>query len=398
MTYKLTTLKSSEVKVNPDNPRIIKDDKFTKLVQSIKDLPKMAEIREVVVNHEYVIQGGNMRYKAMVAAGWKKIPVKILDASWTPEEIRQFVIKDNVSGGEWDWDILANQYDPIELDAWGLDLPDKSILEPEIEEDEVPELSSEPTVSQLGSIYQLGKHIVMCGDSTDIEQFEQLVCSNRASLVFTDPPYGVSYQSNMRTKSKKFDVIENDDVIPIDGIVTASEYSDGWIMVCTSWKVLKQWLDALKLFGNPKNIIIWDKGGGGIGDLKHSLATDYEVIIAYNRDAEIKGKRIGSVWDCGKDAAGKYEHPTQKPVALPALAIETMTVHNDFVFDVYLGSGSTLIACEQTGRTCYGMELDPKYVDVIRKRYAKHCYPDTWEERWEELTPEINESTTNVRI
>lgn len=232
-------------------------------------------------------------------------------------------------------------------------------------------------------------HFVMCGDSTDIDQVEQLVGNVRASLVFTDPPYGVNYQSNMRTKSQKFDVIENDDTISIDGVVTASEYSDGWLMICTSWKVLKKWLDALEVFGDPKNIIIWDKGGGGIGDLKHSLLTDYEVIIAYNRGAEIVGKRIGSVWECGKDAAGKYEHPTQKPVALPALAINTMTHTGDAVFDVYLGSGSTLIACEQTDRTCYGMELDEKYLDVIRKRWAKYVYPDRWEKEWEILTPAI---------
>lgn len=233
-------------------------------------------------------------------------------------------------------------------------------------------------------------HFVMCGDSTDIDQFEKLIGSVRGNLVFTDPPYGVNYQSNMRVKSKKFDVIENDDEINIDGVVTASEYSDGWLMVCTSWKVLKQWLDKLDIFGDPKNIIIWDKGGGGIGDLKHSLLTNYEVIIAYNRGAEIVGKRIGSVWDCGKDSAASYEHPTQKPVSLPALAINTMTKRDDVVFDVYLGSGSTLIACEQTDRICYGMELDPKYVDVIRKRYAKFIQPDNQlPENWEELTPEI---------
>jgi DNA modification methylase len=277
----------------------------------------------------------------------------------------------------------------MELNDWGLEVPDWKD-DKEVEEDEAPEVSSEPAVSVVGEVYQLGRHRVMCGDSTDIENVEALLGETQADFVFTDPPYGVNFQSNMRTKSEKFDVLKNDDVIDIDGVVTASEYSKGWMLICTSWKVLRQWLDKLEVFGNPQNIIIWDKGGGGIGDLKHSLSTDYEVILAYNRGAEITGKRIGSVWDIGKDGASSYAHPTQKPVGLPALALQTFTKRSDNVLDVYLGSGSTLIACEQTDRTCYGMELDPKYVDVIRKRYAKFIQPDNQlPENWEELTPAV---------
>lgn len=111
----------NEIHVNEDNPRYIRDDKFEKLVKSIKDFPEMLDVREVVINKEHVILGGNMRYKAAVEAGLKEIPVKIVD--WSEEKQKEFIIKDNTSGGEWDWDILANQYDPLELEEYGLDIP-----------------------------------------------------------------------------------------------------------------------------------------------------------------------------------------------------------------------------------------------------------------------------------
>lgn len=116
-------LKASQIKVNPNNPRLIKDDKFKKLVNSIKELPKMAEVRPVVVDGDYMVLGGNMRFKAMVEAGWSEIPVIVLDDTWSDEEKKQFIIKDNVSGGEWDWDILANEWDTEMLAEWGVDFP-----------------------------------------------------------------------------------------------------------------------------------------------------------------------------------------------------------------------------------------------------------------------------------
>lgn len=136
------------IKANPNNPRLIKDDKFTKLVQSIKDFPEMLEAREIVVNKDHIILGGNMRYKAAKEAGLKEVPVKIVD--WSEDKQKQFIIKDNVSGGEWDWDVLANEWDAEELDEWGLDVPNDFGDDAEVEEDEAPEVSSEPAISKLG--------------------------------------------------------------------------------------------------------------------------------------------------------------------------------------------------------------------------------------------------------
>lgn len=144
-------LSISQIKPNPSNPRTIKDDNFKKLVQSLKDFPEMAEVREVVVNKDNMILGGNMRFKAMHEAGWKDIPVRVVD--WTPEQQREFIIKDNVSGGEWDWDLLANEWDSTQLEDWGLDLP-VHFGDEEVEEDEAPEVSTAPPpVGFRGSLY-----------------------------------------------------------------------------------------------------------------------------------------------------------------------------------------------------------------------------------------------------
>jgi len=111
----------NKIKPNPNNPRVIKDDKFKKLVQSLKDLPEMAEVRPIVVNKDMIVLGGNMRLRAMKEAGWKEVPVKVVD--WDEEKQRQFIIKDNVGFGEWDWEMIANEWDSDQLDEWGLDVP-----------------------------------------------------------------------------------------------------------------------------------------------------------------------------------------------------------------------------------------------------------------------------------
>lgn len=190
----------------------------------------------------------------------------------------------------------------------------------------------------------------------------------KADLVFTDPPYGYEYQSNMRTKSKKFDVLKNDDKI-LDFVPAIKGLINGFVFICTTWKVLDKWLLLFNQYFELTNMIIWDKGGGGMGDLEHTFSTDYEIMLVSNNGAKITGKRIGSVWNITKDNANDYVHATQKPVKLAATAIEATTKEGNVVLDVFGGSGSTLIACEQLNRKCRMMELDPKYCDVIIKRW-----------------------------
>ena len=368
---KIVKVKISEVKLNESNPRFIKDDKFKKLVKSIKDLPQMLDIRPIVVNKDMMVLGGNMRLKACVEAGLVEVPIIIAD-NLTKEQEKEFLIKDNVGFGEWDWDIIANEWNEVELSDWGLDIPLDFGTELEAEEDdfEVPEGGIETDIV-LGDLFEIGEHRLLCGDSTDSDTVAKLMDGEKADMVFTDPPYGVSYQSNMRTKTEKFDILENDNVFITEWINNLPLFSKGFVFVWTSWKVLKQWIEFCEPIGELSNIIVWDKGGGGIGDLKKTFLTDFEIALVYHRGAEIKGKRLGSVWSVGKDGSSKYLHPTQKPIGLASMAIENIILKNDLVLDLFLGSGSTMVASHQLNRKCYGMELDPKYCQVIVDRMKK---------------------------
>lgn len=225
-----------------------------------------------------------------------------------------------------------------------------------------------------GEIWKLGEHRLMCGDSMSEEDVRALMGGQKAERLFTDPPYGMSYQSNHVDKKNQFHAIENDDKF-LDFLPVAKKYIDGFVFVCTTWKVLDRWLPIFKKNYELTNMIVWNKGGqtGGLGDLKKTFRNTYELILTSNCGHEIKGKRIESVWNCFSDNPSEYIHPTQKPVGLARLAIEECTDEGDKVLDLFGGSGSTLIACEETGRKCMMMELSDEY-----------CKKIIW--RWEEYT------------
>ena len=328
-----------------------------------------------------VVIAGNHTLQAAQALGWSEIAVVWVDDDDTTS--KAFALADNRTAelGDYDEAALAEligqvgSVDPELLVASGWDASAVQDLANRVEQIELPvDVDDVPTyvpaVSKLGDVWILGNHRVMCGDSTKSNDMNNLMLGKIANMVFTDPPYGVAYQSNMRVSSEKFEVLKNDDVI-LDIVPTIKQFSTGWVFVWTSWKVVYKWIGALAELEHPTNMVIWNKGGGGIGDLKKTFASDYEIALVWNRGNELTGKRHGSVWDFGKDAASKYVHPTQKPVALGVQAIETTTNTNDIVLDLFGGSGSTLLAAHQTGRTCYTMELDPKYVDVICARFQK---------------------------
>ena len=269
-----------------------------------------------------------------------------------------------VSIGETDLEELLSQ-----LGQSGDDKP-----KPEYGEDDptVPEGIQVREGVELGSIWALGRHRIMCGDST-VEANVQELLGDRfgdVGMVWADPPYGYSYQSNMRTKSEKFDVIKNDNVF-LNGFIFPLLKTSGWFCICTTWKVLDKWIEVSSSLGDLTNLIVWDKGGGGMGDLTHSLSTDYELIMAFGRGAEICGKRIGSVWSIGKDRPSDYLHPTQKPVELLTQALETFTNDNYVIFDPFLGSAPSIVAAQlmKGTRTIFGMELEPRYIEVACQRY-----------------------------
>jgi DNA modification methylase len=298
---------------------------------------------------------------------------------WSEAQKRAYVLADNqlALNAGWDTDLLKVELQEISgldfdmgLMGFSDDFLQSVLVEPTeglTDEDAVPEVPEQP-VTVEGDVWLLGRHRLMCGDSTSIDAVERLMNGRKADMVFTDPPYGVEFQSNMRTKSAKFDVLKNDDTfLDIAPIIEAC--SKGWVFVWTSWKVQTKWIDQFQSMGYPTNVVVWHKPGGGIGDLKHTFSSDYEVALVWHRGAELCGKRVGSVWTVNKDGASTYVHPTQKPVALAEEALDKTTRASASVLDLFGGSGSTLIACEKTSRDCRMMELDPKYCDVIIKRW-----------------------------
>lgn len=325
----------------------------------------------IIIDKNNVIVAGHTRYKAAKKLGINTVPAIIAD-DLTDEQIKAFRLADNkvAEQAEWDIDLLNEELEEIfdiDMTDFGFEVLEE---EKEVEEDGYEPVKPKEPVTQKGDIWKMGGHVLLCGDSTCTTDVEKLMQGEKADMCFTDPPYGYEYQSNARNKSKKFDVIENDDKI-LDFFPNIQLVCNGFVFVCTTWKVLDKWLPLFKKYHELTNMIIWNKGGGGIGDLKHTFSTDYEVILCASNGKELTGKRIGSVWTIKKDSSSSYVHPTQKPVKLSEFAIRNTTERGDIVLDLFGGSGSTLIACEQMERKCRIMEYDPAYCDVIVDRWEK---------------------------
>lgn len=384
----------SQIKENPDNPRIIKDAKFKALVQSLKDFPEMMEAREVVLNTEHIILGGNMRFKAAKEAGWTEIPAKIVD--WPAEKQREFVIKDNLSGGEWDWESVANQYDALELEEWGMDLPSFFENEDEVEEDDAPEVDdANLPVSKLGEVYQLGEHRVMCGSATSEDDVNKLIGEQKIDLLVTDPPYNVDYTGKTKD-ALKIDNDKMDDGDFLAFLTDANRRVDEHMKEGAAFYIFHADSEGYNFRSSVKEV-------GWM--LKQCLVWVKQSMVMGRQDYQWKHEPILYGWKSGAAHAWysdrkqttvlsfdrpsrNAEHPTMKPLDILAYLVTNSSKAGDVVFDSFLGSGSTMMACEQTGRVCYGTELDPKYVDVIRKRYWKFLN-DGNEEGWEENTPVV---------
>jgi DNA modification methylase len=348
-------------------------------IQIASSISEFGFTNPVLIDDTNNLIAGHGRLLAAKKLGLEEVPAIVL-TGLSKAQKKAYVIADNqlALNSGWDLDMLKIEIEglkELDFDVGLLGFEDDfldGLLEEEpseglTDEDEVPEPPETP-VSVLGDIWQLGNHRLMCGDSTSIDAVDRLLDGQKADMVNTDPPYGVSYQSNMRTKSDKFEILKNDDVF-LDIAPVIEACSNGWVFVWTSWKVLTKWIDLFNGFGYPSNQVIWFKGGGGIGDLKKTFSSDYETALVWHRGAVLTGKRIGSVWKVGKDNANDYTHPTQKPVALAEEAIDKTTKVKARVLDLFGGSGSTLLACEKINRHAFLMELDEKYVDVIIIRW-----------------------------
>jgi DNA modification methylase len=481
-------MKSEKISINklipnPNNPRLIKDDKFKKLVQSIKDFPEMLDIRPIVVNKDMVILGGNMRYKACKEAGVKEIPVIITDLS--DEKQKEFLIKDNTSGGEWDWDIIANEWDVEQLTEWGLDVPLNLETELEAVEDDFEVNDQIETDIVLGDLFEIGEHRLLCGDSTDSDQVSKLMNGEKADMAHNDPPYGMKKEN----EGVLNDNLNYSDLLDFNKEWIALQFmhlKENGSFYC--WGIDEPLMDIYSDILKPyikeqkatfRNLITWDKGNGqgqnsentrsyAIADEKclfvmlgvqgfnnnqdnyfdkwepiriyleqeikklnesdgkiaaalgykdgrtvnhwwsksqWSFPTkeNYEALREYSKTKEYDGFKkeydelkkeydelkkeyystrayfnnihdnFNNVWKFDRHLRNGTEggHATPKPIPLCERAIKSSCPDNGLVLDVFLGSGSTMVASHQLKRKCYGMELDPKYCQVIIDRMKK---------------------------
>ena len=366
------------VKANPNNPRIIKDDKFAKLVKSINEFPQMLNLRPIVVNDDMVVLGGNMRLKACKEAGLKEIPI-IKASELTEQQQKEFIVKDNVGYGEWDWNDLANNWDVDELTDWGLDIPGFDAIEVEAEEDDfaVPDGGIETDIV-LGDLFEIGEHRLLCGDSTDSDQVALLMNGEKADMVFTDPPYrykkmgsgGVFNEGYEKLKEDIKDIINFDPTDFLNTLPLVFNKGINAFIFCNTDLVPDYCLWAKENKFNF-NILTWHKKSFIPASNNHHFP-DTEYLIYISKSAIFNS---GLNVNYGKyfilDNEKSDDHPTIKPIQLISDELQIGSNIGSIVFDFFLGSGSTMAASHQLKRKCYGMELDPKYCQVIVDRMLK---------------------------
>jgi site-specific DNA-methyltransferase (adenine-specific) len=376
---KINKVKISEVKINPKNPRLIKDDKFKKLVKSIQEFPQMLELRPIVVDENNIVLGGNMRLKACKEAGLKEVFI-VKAENLTEQQKDEFIVKDNVGFGEWDWDMLANEWDTELLNDWGLDLPiDLSVTELEAEEDDysVPEGGIETDIV-LGDLFEIGEHRLLCGDSTQTDTFEKLMQGELADMVVTDPPYNVAYEG----KTKDALTIENDSMGNDDfykflydfytALTTAVKKGGAIYVWHASSEVInfgKAMVDAGWLL---KQQLIWVKNTMVMGRQDYQWKHEPCLYGWLKGDSHkwYSDRKQTTVIEWDKPSRNG-EHPTMKPIGLFSYQIENSSKVGDIVIDAFGGSGTTMVACEQIKRKARVIEYDPKYCQVILERMIK---------------------------
>ena len=420
-----------QLKENPKNPRTISKDKFQKLKKSILDFPKMMELRPIIYDKDKVVLGGNMRLKALrelVIEGLKVKPEYFKAASdLTKKEIKQFIVADNLPFGSWSFDLLAEDYSieelidfgfdekELDLDLWQSEKTDEQL-------DDAPE-PQKTAISKTGDIFLLGgKHRILCSDCVNGGHLDGFMGGTKANLVVSDPPYNVNYgaivghPSWKRTQRGKTrvsktraegsvdpkpghpywadraskgighagDLIQNDNLSPEKWNEFVTGYMSQLMKYCTGAFYIfmsnyemysnKQIFETLG--GHWASFIIWKKDTLVLGMQDYQRI--YEPMLYGWKE---KGKHYWcgdrnqtDVWEV-KRPKRSDEHPTMKPIELCKRAILNSSKNGDVVLDLFLGSGSTLIAAEEAGRTCFGTEISPQYIDVIIKRYHK-LYPD----------------------
>jgi site-specific DNA-methyltransferase (adenine-specific) len=377
MIYKNIT----DIKANPKNPRLIKDEKFAKLVKSLQDFPEMLEKRPLVcvtdVDGKIYPLGGNMRLKAAQELKMKTLPVVMAD-EWTAEQRNEFVIKDNVGFGEWNWNELQSDWDVEQLGEWGLDIPadfaEEEVLE--AQEDEFNGVPPKEPITVLGDLYEIGEHRLLCGDSTQTDTFEKLMQGELADMVVTDPPYNVNYEGSNGLK------IENDNMEDS----TFYQFLYDFFTACntflkngSAWYVWHADLEGINFRTAFKNsgikissCLIWNKNALVMGRFDYHWKHE-PCLYGWKEGAAHKwysDRKQTTIINYDKPQRNG-EHPTMKPIGLFAYQISNSSKSGDIVIDAFGGSGTTMVACDQLKRKGRLIEFDPKYCDVIVARMIK---------------------------
>lgn len=332
----------------------------------------------IVVDKEGIIIVGHGRYEALKHLGLeiKDEWIKVVDL--TEEQANAYRLADNkLNESEWDMPLVLEELKDLSDEMFNLTGFDKDlIIESSEEDDVVPETPEEPK-SKLGDLYELGGHRVLCGDSTSVETTERLMDGNKADMVFTDPPYNIAYEGG----SKKREMIKNDEVEDFYGFLlqvyssfALSMKLGASIYVCHADSERINFTKAFKDAGfYLSSVVIWAKNNATFG--RQDYFWKHEPILYGWREGGAHtwhgDNKQDTIWNVNRPSKSE-QHPTMKPIELIEKALLNSSKQEDTILDLFLGSGSTLIASQKTGRVCYGMELDPKYVDVIVQRYVDY--------------------------
>jgi len=392
-----------QVELWEKNPRNIKKKDFERLKAQIEKLGIYKPMIAVEEDGKYIILGGNMRLLACKELGHKEVEISIVTAKTEAERI-EIALSDNDRAGEYDDQTLAeliyNAKDGIDTQMFKIDVTRPISIEellthygPKIEggdEDQVPAEQPDP-VSKLGDLYELGPHRILCGDATNQDDYKRLLQGREADIIFTDPPYNVAYQGG---ETDKFGPILGDNQSEEQFVKFTLAFFErfrenikpgGVFYVCSGYTSYPIFVYAIRacglVFSTP---IIWVKNNTSLGwgdyRKKHEMVLKVKkgrkkaqpILYGWNRGKHyfIEHRFEADVWEIARRGSQSMLHPTQKPLGLIQRALRNSSKPNELVLDPFAGSGSTLIAAERETRVCCAMELDPRFIDVMIRRYA----------------------------
>ena len=350
----MKTIRKQLAEITPyaNNAKKHSRQQINNVAESIK---QYGFVQPIVIDRNGVIVIGHCRALAAQKLGMAEVPCVCVD-DLTPEQVNALRLVDNKSNeSDWDFDLLKDELPELDLSAFDFDwgLPEDQTED--VIEDEAPEVDedAEP-IAKLGDIWQLGRHRLMCGSSTDKDSVLKLTENNPIYLIYTDPPYGMNAvsKSGVLSKNYKTDIMGDDDnSVAISAFMLASEMYRNTNQI---WWGANYYTECLP---SSECWIVWDKNNGASDQTDCELAwANFRSVVRQFTMTSEKKNRV---------------HPTQKPVKLFAEIVKKFDKNNNFktVLDLFGGSGSTLIACEQMNRTCFTMELDERYVSVIINRY-----------------------------